>query len=106
MSHRCPEKRGAIVSPGLVEATCQNFMQVVRCIAFSTDLCLYKKDSLFPHVSNTVIDVDDSIFFHFRQHGVQYNECPSPTYSCTTMDQEGVGISTRVDLTDSMGEMN
>ena len=80
-------------------------VQVYRCIQLAHQ-SLYKKDSLLPDVCNTVIDVDDSIFFHLLQHGVQYNECPCPTYSCTAMDQEVFGLSPRMGLTNSTGEIN
>ena len=46
------------------------------------------------------------IFFHSFQHGVQNNEGPCSPHTSTAVDQEGLGVTQRMSIADSMSEID
>ena len=57
-------------------------------------------------MSETIIDVDHTILFHSVQHGVQDNEGPCSPHTSTAVDQEGLGVTQRMNIADSTSQID
>ena len=74
-----------------------------RVLAYQS---LYEEHSLFPNVSNTIVDMYHPVLLHTIQHRIQDDERSCSSDTSTAVYEEWAGIILGVCLTNSSGEVD